>query len=94
MLEATVRRDGSSVFGENVRWATFPSVAAGWAFSQEDFMRPFYWLSFGKIRASWGISGQKFSQRYLSQGLMSPGSGFHGNNSMAPDLNGGVINKT
>ncbi len=93
MLEATVRRDGSSVFGENVRWATFPSVAAGWAFSQEDFMRPFYWLSFGKIRASWGISGQKFSQRYLSQGLMSPGSGFHGNNSMAPDLNGGVINK-
>lgn len=33
MLEATLRRDGSSVFGENVRWATFPSVAFGLAFS-------------------------------------------------------------
>ena len=38
MLEATLRRDGSSVFGENVRWATFPSVALGWAFSEEPFM--------------------------------------------------------
>ena len=35
MLEATIRRDGSSVFGEDVRWATFPSVAAGWIFSDE-----------------------------------------------------------
>lgn len=33
MLEGTIRRDGSSVFGEDVRWATFPSVSAGWAFS-------------------------------------------------------------
>ena len=72
MLEATIRRDGSSVFGENVRWATFPSVAAGWAFSDEAFMKPLYWLSFGKIRASWGRSGQKFSQRYLAHGLMAP----------------------
>ena len=38
MLEATLRRDGSSVFGEDVRWATFPSVAAGWAFSDESFL--------------------------------------------------------
>lgn len=93
MLEATVRRDGSSVFGEDVRWATFPSVAAGWAFSQENFMKKFYWLSFGKIRASWGVSGQKFSQRYLSQGLMMPQGTFHGNVGITPDVNGGVINK-
>ena len=32
MFETTIRRDGSSVFGEKVRWATFPSIAAGWAF--------------------------------------------------------------
>lgn len=41
MLEATIRRDGSSVFGEDVRWATFPSVAAGWIFSDEPFIKKF-----------------------------------------------------
>lgn len=94
MLEATVRRDGSSVFGENVRWATFPSVAAGWAFSDEAFMKPLYWLSFGKIRASWGRSGQKFSQRYLAHGLMAPsGETFLGEQGMAPDVDGGLLNR-
>ena len=39
LLEVTVRRDGSSVFGTDVRWATFPSVAVGWAFSTERFMK-------------------------------------------------------
>ena len=57
-------------------------------------MKPFYWLSFGKIRATWVISGQKFSQRYLSQGLLNATSAtFHGNAAMFPDIEGGVINK-
>lgn len=94
LFEATLRRDGSSVFGEDVRWATFPSIAVGWTFSDEKFMKPFYWLSFGKIRASWGVSGQKFRQRYLSQGLLSAnGTTFHGDIAMFPDVRGGVINK-
>ncbi len=94
MLEATLRRDGSSVFGENVRWATFPSVAVGWAFSEETFMKRLYWLSFAKIRASWGISGQKFHQPYLAHGLLSPDFyTFHGNAGMMPSTDAGVINK-
>lgn len=94
MLEATLRRDGSSVFGEDVRWATFPSIAAGWAFSDEAFMKPLYWLSFGKIRASWGRSGQKFNQAYLAHGLMSnSGQIFLGDQGMAPDLQGGLLNR-
>jgi TonB-linked SusC/RagA family outer membrane protein len=58
LLEATVRRDGSSNFGKNNQFATFPSVSAGWVFTQENFLenRP-EWLSFGKIRASWGQNG-------------------------------------
>lgn len=92
LFEATLRRDGSSVFGENVRWATFPSVSAGWAFSEEEFLKRFYWLSFGKIRASWGTSGQKFGQRYLAHGLMTVGNGsFLGQTGMAPS--GGMINR-
>lgn len=93
MFEATVRRDGSSVFGENVRWATFPSVAVGWAFSEENFMKPLYWLSFAKIRVSWGKSGQKFSQPYLAQGLLQSGGTFLGNPGIGPSILGGMINR-
>lgn len=94
MVEATLRRDGSSVFGEDVRWATFPSVAVGWAFSDEAFMKPFYWLSFGKIRASWGRSGQKFTQSYLAHGMMSNSNvQFFGQQGMAPDVTGGLLNR-
>ena len=56
MLEASLRYDGSSVFGRDVRWAAFPSLGAAWAFSKEQFMKDFWFLSFGKIRASWGMS--------------------------------------
>lgn len=94
MFEATIRRDGSSVFGEDVRWATFPSFAAGWAFSDEAFMKPLYWLSFAKIRASWGRSGQKFSQPYLAHGIISTSNSvFLGGQGMQPDMEGGLLNK-
>ena len=94
MFETTLRRDGSSVFGEKVRWATFPSFAAGWAFSEESFMDQFYWLSFGKVRASWGKSGQKFSQPYLAHGLMQSSSNtFFGVAGVEPHTQGGTINR-
>lgn len=89
LLEATVRRDGSSVFGADVRWATFPSIAAGWAFSSERFMKWAWWLNYGKLRASWGRSGSQFAIPYLAQGLMSPGTIFDGVQGMQPE---GVIN--
>ena len=93
LFETTVRRDGSSVFGEKVRWATFPSVAVGWAFSEEPFLKDLYWLSFGKIRVSWGKSGQKFHQRYLAQGLVSSGATWMGKAGMIPNGKGGMINR-
>lgn len=70
LIEATIRRDGSSTFGENHRWANFPSVAAGWAFSEESFMRWADWLDWGKLRASYGTSGQIFDSEYLAHGLI------------------------
>lgn len=54
MLTGTLRRDGSSVFGRDLRWATFPSVAVAWNFSEERFMKWFGALSFAKIRFSYG----------------------------------------
>lgn len=90
LLEATMRRDGSSVFGADVRWATFPSVAVGWAFSEESFMRWAWWMNFGKLRASWGRTGSQFSIPYLAQGLMEPGGKFDGLQGMRP---AGVVNR-
>lgn len=58
LLSAAIRRDGSSRFGVNNRWGNFPSVSAGWIFSEEPFMKPLEKvLSFGKVRASYGVVG-------------------------------------
>lgn len=84
LTEITLRRDGSSVFGEDVRWATFPSIALGWAFSEENFMKNLWWLSYGKLRASWGTSGQQFSQPYLAHGTLGVGDVFLGQTGIQP----------
>ena len=84
MLEASVRYDGSSVFGRDVRWAAFPSLGAAWAFSKEQFMKDFWFLSFGKLRASWGKSGQKFQEAYLAHGLMEESNSFLGQPGLQP----------
>lgn len=57
-LSASIRTDGSSRFGPDSKWGTFPSVSAGWTLSNEDFYNN--WLgnqSTVKLRASWGKSG-------------------------------------
>ena len=61
MLQATVRRDGSSNFGSNNKWATFPSFSLGWNLTNEQFMQNSKpeWLSNTKIRASWGKNGNQ-----------------------------------
>ena len=57
ILTATVRRDGSSNFGSNNRWATFPSVAGAWRISEEKFMKNVNWIDNLKFRVGWGQTG-------------------------------------
>ena len=57
LLTATLRADGASVFAKNNKWGYFPSVAAGWTLSEEDFMKNINWLSNLKLRLSWGQTG-------------------------------------
>lgn len=61
LLNATVRRDGSSRFGSDTRWGNFPSVSVGWRFSDEPLLglHKNSILTDGKIRASWGITGNQ-----------------------------------
>lgn len=86
LAEFSVRTDGSSVFGRNVRWATFPSVGLGWAFTEEPFMKDLWWLSFGKVRGSWGRSGQKVQEAYLAHGMMGITNSFLGNVGLQPEM--------
>lgn len=66
LLTAIIRRDGSSRFGGNNRYATFPSLSAGWVISEEAFMKSVLWLSNLKIRYGWGKTGNQAIDNYAS----------------------------
>lgn len=57
LLQATLRRDGSSAFGVNNRWGTFPSVSASWRIIEEDFMKEQDVFDDLKFRVGYGVSG-------------------------------------
>ncbi len=57
LFGASFRRDGSSRFGENYRWANFPSFSAGWVISDEEFIKNVKAVNLLKLRASWGLTG-------------------------------------
>ena len=83
MASVTVRRDGSSRFGKNNQYGTFPSVSAGWRITQEKFMKATSsWLYDLKLRASWGQTGnQEISNtaRYTLYQAVYGDSNFGGN---------------
>jgi len=60
LLQGSVRRDGSSVFGANHQFGYFPAVSAGWRISQEGFMKDQNLFSELKLRGSYGIVGNAF----------------------------------
>ncbi|TRX71804.1 TonB-dependent receptor [Carboxylicivirga sp. M1479] len=57
LVDLSIRRDGSSRFGQNNRWGTFWSAGAGWNIQEEEFMKDISWLDQLKIRASIGETG-------------------------------------
>ncbi|WP_341227852.1 TonB-dependent receptor [uncultured Arcticibacterium sp.] len=71
LLTLTLRRDGSSRFGENTKYGNFPGVAAGWNIGNEDFAKQITWLDLLKLRAGWGIVGNQAVSPYQTQGLLS-----------------------
>lgn len=57
LLQASIRRDGSSAFGTNNRWGYFPAVSAGWLLHNEGFMQDATAVDLLKLRAGYGVSG-------------------------------------
>lgn len=76
-LNATARRDGSSRFGSDVRYANFGSVGAAWDIASEDFMENVGALKELKLRTSYGINGNQEIGDFASRGLYSTGADYN-----------------
>jgi len=67
---ASIRRDGSTKFGENNKWGWFPTAAIGWTIHREAFMEDIDLISTLKLRASYGISGNQEIGEYRSKTII------------------------
>ena len=73
LLTATLRADGASPLAEGHKWGYFPSVAAGWRITEENFMESTRsWLDNLKLRLSWGKSGNAAINPYQTLATLSP----------------------
>lgn len=71
LATVTVRRDGSSRFGANEHWGTFPSGSLAWRASEEEFIKNWGVFSNLKLRAGFGVTGNERIGDYASYALMS-----------------------
>jgi TonB-linked SusC/RagA family outer membrane protein len=103
LLNATVRRDGTSKFAPENRWGTFGSVGAAWVASDEAFMESFKGINFLKFRGAWGTIGNSngFPDFLWKPGLSNASTAVFGTNTytsvqaaylVEPDLRYEVVN--
>ncbi|WP_159519891.1 SusC/RagA family TonB-linked outer membrane protein [Sunxiuqinia indica] len=78
ILQATIRRDGSSSFGPNNKWAIFPSFSVGWNVLNEAFMENVpEWFNYLKLRASWGTNGNNRIGNFAYTSLMAGNQNYY-----------------
>lgn len=66
LIDFNYRREASSRFGKDKRWGNFPSVSAGWVFSDEPIWKPLSKIvTYAKLKASYGINGTQYPDDYL-----------------------------
>ena len=95
VLNASFRRDASSVFGINNRWGTFYGVGLAWTISKEDFMSSFSSISNLKLRTSYGKTGNDNIPAFLTSSNVWKGSGNNIVYSFGDDLSfatGSIVN--
>ena len=71
LFTAAIRSDGSSRFGANNQFGTFPSASVGWILTDENFLKPIQQISFAKIRASYGLIGNNNIGNYSQYALVN-----------------------
>ena len=79
MFQATLRRDGSSRFGPNNKWAIFPAVSIGWNVLNEPFLIDSHpdWIDAFKLRFSWGKNGNENIGNFRYTSLMAGGQNYY-----------------
>ncbi len=84
LFSVSGRIDGSSVFGSDRRYGSFPAISAGWIISEESFLKESIVFSFLKLRASWGLTGnaEGFGD-FASRGLWG-GTSYDGMGALVP----------
>ncbi|MDN5284661.1 MAG: SusC/RagA family TonB-linked outer membrane protein [Mucilaginibacter sp.] len=73
LAQVILRKEGSSRFGANHKWGYFPAASAGWAVSQEDFMKRVDFINYLKLRVGYGVTGNSGFNNYAS--LVTLGTG-------------------
>lgn len=79
LLSASLRRDGSSRFGENNKWGWFPAVSVGWRINKEKFLSDVKWIDDLKLRAGYGATGNQDFSNYKSLMMMTTAGKFYYN---------------
>ena len=77
-LDGTFRTDGSSLFGENNKYANFYSFGGMWNMKKENFLKDVAWLDNLQVKASYGTMGNSGIDNYLSYGLTETGKQYDG----------------
>ncbi|MCR5077297.1 MAG: TonB-dependent receptor [Prevotella sp.] len=77
MVELTLRRDGSSRFGANHKWATFPAFSLGWNLTNEPYMHFPAWISSMKLRGGWGKNGNENIGNFRYTALLDGGQNYY-----------------
>jgi iron complex outermembrane receptor protein len=95
VFTASLRADGSTRFGENKKYGYFPSLAAGWTISQENFMKDISAIQDLKLRASWGQTGNQEVPNKITQASysLSTAAGYYLYNDLIL-VNGTTVNRT
>ncbi|MBR7053411.1 MAG: SusC/RagA family TonB-linked outer membrane protein [Prevotella sp.] len=85
VADFSVRRDGSTKFGENQRWGNFPALSIRWNIHKEKFMTDHLpWISTLSVRPGWGIVGKQPGSEYLYFSKYVNGSGYMNDRSIYP----------
>ena len=82
-LQASIREDGSSLFGDNRKWGTFWSMGGSWNVHNEGFMKNQHFLNLLKLRVSYGVNGNNGINPYRAYGVYAT-TGYNGSSGMRP----------
>jgi TonB-dependent starch-binding outer membrane protein SusC len=77
LVSGSIRREGSSRFGQNYKWGWFPAISAGWRMNREGFLSDVSWINDLKIRFGFGVTGNQDIGNYRSLVLMGKAGKFY-----------------